>query len=144
MVYLNNLYDYQYHTQHAIAAQRVEKGIGQTQRAILALADVGTVIIEITNHLPYGSDFLLPTRICEYVRDDASSRRRHPSQVMRSAIFRIVSGDLLVNVNNRCNFWSLQTECYGRKGTMSEVNLCLGRETAEQLLYIFKPTEIKE
>ena len=101
--------------------------------------------MEITKDFGYGFDFRLPTRTWEYAGEDVSPCRRHPSQIMHPAIFpelRIISGSL--PVNDPCDFGALDENVMREEITVSEIDLCLRREAAEQLLHKFLSTEIEE
>jgi hypothetical protein len=102
-------------------------------------------MVECTEDFGYGFDFLLSTWTWEYAGEDASPCRGHPSQVMHPAIFpelRIISSGL--PVKNPCNFGAFDENVMREKIAVSQVDLCLRRKTAKQLLHIFFSTEIKE
>ena len=101
--------------------------------------------MEITEDLIYSTNLLLPTWAREYAGEDVPPCRRHQSQIMHPAIFPelgVISSSL--PVDDSCNLGGVDENVVRKEVAVSEVDLCIRREAAEQLLDVLGPAEFKE
>ena len=104
-----------------------------------------TVSLDITSDPVHSTNLLLPTRVREYAGEDASPSRGHQSRIMHPAILPelgVIARSL--SVDDSCDLGAIDKNIMRKGVAMSEMNLCVRRGVAEQLLDVLGSTDVKE
>ena len=131
---------------HALCRQWNFRPIGalQPQRTSGLLSYAWAVVLDITSDPVHSINLLLPMQPREYPSEDVSPSRGHQSRIMHPAIlpeFGVIARSL--PVDDGCYLGAIDENVVRKEVAMSEMNLCVRREMAEQLFDVLESTDVK-